>query len=103
MRSTLCTSILTLLACIFPAAEDAKAQTPKQDYADFSRLIHKMVVKQLPKEFEDYSAWGQMVPLTEPVRFPRIYAPASASATKRAIPTASGEDTKPTSTTPTAI
>jgi hypothetical protein len=73
MRFTLCTSILTLFACIVPAgADEVKLPAPKQDYADFSRLIHKMVVKQLPKEFEDHSAWGQMVPLTEPVRFPNL-------------------------------
>jgi hypothetical protein len=73
MRSTLWTSIPLLFLCILSsAADDLKPPAPKQDYADFSRLIHKIVVKQLPKEFEDHSAWGQMVPLTEPVRFPNL-------------------------------
>ena len=53
-------------------ADDPKPADPQRDYADFSRLIHKMVVKELPKEFEDKSGWGQMVPLTEKVRFPNL-------------------------------
>jgi hypothetical protein len=52
-------------------ADEPKAD-PKKDYADFSRLIHRMVVKELPKEIEDKSGWGQIVPLTEPVRFPNL-------------------------------
>ena len=31
-----------------------------------------MVVKELPKEFEDRSGWGQMVPLTEKLAFPNL-------------------------------
>ena len=31
-----------------------------------------MVVKELPKEFEDRSGWGQMVPLTEKLLFPNL-------------------------------
>ena len=73
MRAAPLISTLTLIACIVPAgADDAKPQAATRDYADFSRLIHKMVVRQLPKEFEDHSAWGQIVPLTEPVRFPNL-------------------------------
>jgi hypothetical protein len=53
-------------------ADDAKPADPQRDYADFSRLIHKIVVKELPKEFEDKSGWGQMVPLTERLRFPNL-------------------------------
>jgi hypothetical protein len=34
---------------------------PKEEYAAFSKIIHKVVVKQLPKEFEDASGWGQMM------------------------------------------
>ncbi len=40
------------------------AQTPTQpktDYAAFSKIIHRVVVKQLPKEFEDASGWGKMI------------------------------------------
>jgi hypothetical protein len=66
--------LAVLLACVYSVAkaDDPKPAAPKKDYSDFSRLIHKMVVKELPKEFEDHSSWGQMVPLTEPVRFPNL-------------------------------
>ncbi len=70
MRNTLLISTLILLPTLI-RADDPPAEA-KKDYADFSRLIHKMVVKELPKEFEDKSSWGQMVPLTERVRFPNL-------------------------------
>lgn len=40
------------------------AQTPaqpKEEYAAFSKIIHRVVVKQLPKEFADNTGWGQMM------------------------------------------
>ena len=73
MRATLVImSLTTVLGAVAAAADDPKPAAPPRDYADFSRLIHKIVVKQLPKEFEDHSSWGQIVPLTEPVRFPNL-------------------------------
>jgi hypothetical protein len=71
MRLSLISPALILFA-IPVAADDPKAPEAKRDYGDFSRLIHRMVVKQLPKEFEDKSGWGQMVPLTERLRFPNL-------------------------------
>src|SRR5262249_27440526 len=76
MRTAL--TLIALMLCAMPAeADDPKAGNgnvadAKRDYADFSRLIHKMVVKELPKEFEDKIGWGQMVPLTEKLRFPNL-------------------------------
>ncbi len=67
-----CLPFLGLMVCLPAAGDEPKPPAPRQDYREFSRLIHKMVVKQLPKEFEDHSAWGQIVPLTEPVRFPNV-------------------------------
>jgi hypothetical protein len=75
--------VALFLSCnlIAAAADDPKAAGPKaagptaegkKDYADFSRLIHKMVVKEMPREFEERSGWGNMVPLTEPLRFPNL-------------------------------
>ncbi len=58
MRSLSC--LLAILAIPFSVA----AQTPsdsKDEYAKFSKLIHKVVVKQLPKEFEDATGWGQRI------------------------------------------
>ena len=41
---------------------------PMQEYGAFSRLVHKIVVKQLPKQFEDNSGWGQMIEVPANIR-----------------------------------
>jgi hypothetical protein len=59
MRRTVC------LVAIFagaPLGLSAGETPPKKEYTEISGLIHKIVVKQLPKEFEDASAWGQTIP-----------------------------------------
>jgi hypothetical protein len=48
------------ILAILPFSASAGEKQPMRDYADFSRLVHKIVVKQLPKQFEDVSGWGQM-------------------------------------------
>jgi hypothetical protein len=53
--------ILALLALSLAAQTPTQPKSPKEEYAEFSKLIHKVVVKQLPKEFEDASGWGQMI------------------------------------------
>jgi hypothetical protein len=50
----------------------AGEKTPKQDYAEFSRLVHKIAVKQLPKQFEDNSGWGQMIEVPANLRLPGL-------------------------------
>lgn len=72
MRTTLILSGLLLCALAPAWADDEPKANAQKDYADFSRLIHKMVIKELPKELEDRSGWGQMVPLTEKLRFPNL-------------------------------
>ena len=76
MRPPLIITCLSFVFLAVPAAADDPLTESKteiqKDYADFSRMIHKMVVKELPKEFEDKSGWGQIVPLTEPLRFPNL-------------------------------
>jgi hypothetical protein len=53
--------LLTIIA-LFPLSLAAQTPAqPKEEYAAFSKIIHKVVVKQLPKEFEDNSGWGQMM------------------------------------------
>jgi hypothetical protein len=52
-----CIAVLAILPASF-AGE--KTQT-KDDYVEFSKVVHKIVVKQLPKEVEDTSGWGQMM------------------------------------------
>ncbi len=72
----LLTGLGVCLVAVRVAADDAPADappaSPKRDYADFSRLIQKIVVKDLPKEFEQRTNWGNTVPLTERLRFPNL-------------------------------
>jgi len=63
--------IFISLAAILPFSLNAGEQT-KQDYKQFSRLVHSVVVKQLPKEFDDESGWGQTIPVTEKLPFPGL-------------------------------
>jgi hypothetical protein len=44
----------------------------KADYTEFSRLIQKIVVKQLPKEFEDHSSWGRTIPIPAKLLLPNL-------------------------------
>lgn len=60
MRATGGLIAILAFAPFFAMAQETKT---KQDYAEFSRLVHGMVVKQLPKEIEDASGWGQTIPL----------------------------------------
>src|ERR1700730_13227743 len=71
MRSAAILTLTLALLSSTAGADDPKPN-PQKDYADFSKLIHRMVVKELPKEFEDRSGWGQMVPLSEKLRFPNL-------------------------------
>ena len=48
--------LLTFLPLTLPAQETK----PNSEYAAFSKLIHSVAVKQMPKQFEDNSGWGQM-------------------------------------------
>ncbi len=58
---------LALASANEPAKDDKAAK-----YAEFSKLIHQMVVKQMPKVYEDTSGWGQTIPLKEPLRLPGL-------------------------------
>lgn len=46
-------------------------QTPK-DYTEFSRLVHAIVVKQLPKDLEEASGWGGTIPVEANLPFPKL-------------------------------
>ena len=59
---------IAILACLSSTALAGETQ-PTQEYAAFSRLVHKFVVKQLPKKFEDNSGWGQMSEVPANIRF----------------------------------
>lgn len=69
----LLTTVTILSAALIVATADEPARDAKPDqYAEFSKLIHQMVVKQIPKVYEDSSAWGKTIPLTEPLRLPGL-------------------------------
>ena len=73
MRIALLSTGLAFVFLAVPAEADDPKIDPQKDYAEFSKMIHKMVVKELPKEFEDKSGWGQIVPLSEKLlRFPNL-------------------------------
>ncbi len=40
-------------------------------HADLARLIHDMIVPQVPRNYEDSSEWGKMIPLPADLRLPR--------------------------------
>jgi hypothetical protein len=64
---------IVVAACVLAAPLLAWAgESPtKDDYADLSRLIHKMVVKQVPREHEERFNWGATVPIPEKLPLPK--------------------------------
>lgn len=69
-------STMIMAALVLGARADDPAKSDKVDnadkFADFSKVIHGMVVKQMPKVYEDKSNWGQTIPLKEPLRLPNL-------------------------------
>jgi hypothetical protein len=53
-----------------PKGDPPKGDPPTKDYADLSKLIHKMVVKQVPREHEEKFDWFKSIPIP-----PRLAAP----------------------------
>ena len=66
---TLGVTILLLVGAVGPADEPAK---PGPDLAAFSKIVHKLVVAQLPKEAVDESGWGQTIPAAGKMSLPRL-------------------------------
>jgi hypothetical protein len=63
--------VIGILA-ILPVALSAQEPETKQDFQAFSRLIHKTVVRELPKEFKDESGWGQTIPVPPKLPLPGL-------------------------------
>ena len=61
-------AVLTLL----PFADATDKNQPQQEYTEFSRLLHAIAVKQLPKQFEDNTGWGKVTEVPANIRFPGI-------------------------------
>src|SRR5262249_41863761 len=60
-----------LLLCRAAADEPFKKDASR-DYADLSRLIHKVVAGQVPKAIEDNSAWGKTIPIPDDLKLPKL-------------------------------
>jgi hypothetical protein len=63
--------LICILATL-PLTLSAQDTERKQDFDAFSRLIHKTVVKELPKEFKDDSGWGKTIPLPPKLSLPNL-------------------------------
>jgi hypothetical protein len=61
----------TLLAAFILTAPAVRAED-KPDYSDLARLIHSTLIPHVPREFEDRSDWGKMIPLQPNLRLPRV-------------------------------
>jgi hypothetical protein len=53
-------------------ADEAPSASGKKDYTALSRLLHKIVVSQLPEVFQDDTGWGRTIPLPERLRLMRL-------------------------------
>src|SRR5438067_2386068 len=69
MRRAACLIGILILA---PLTLSAGEKPPREEYAEFSRLIHKIIIGQLPKEVEDASGWGQTIPVPPKLSLPRL-------------------------------
>src|SRR4029077_10651997 len=69
MRST---AVLIAIFAMLPLCVSAQDKPAKQEYKQFSRLVHSMVVKELPKEVEDASGWGGTIPYEPGLPLPRL-------------------------------
>lgn len=65
---SLCVAVLLGLPLVSPAGE----VPGKNDYADLSRLLHRMVVKKVPNEREEFFNWGATIPIPERLRLPNL-------------------------------
>src|SRR5207244_2408067 len=54
-----------------PPSQPASDQPPA-DYAELSKLIHKAVVKEIPKEYVNASEWGKTIPIPAKLRLPNL-------------------------------
>src|SRR4051812_31645525 len=70
-KLTFFATALLILAASWTSA-DEPAKEPAKDYTEFSKLLHKMVVAQVPKYVEDNSGWGGTIPIPDKLRLPRL-------------------------------
>jgi hypothetical protein len=68
MRCIFLVAPLLLASFLIPARADDETA----DYTELSKLIHKMLVKEIPKEFVDTSEWGKTIPIPTKLRLPNL-------------------------------
>ncbi|MCI0378359.1 MAG: hypothetical protein L0215_12190 [Gemmataceae bacterium] len=73
-RTFLAFSIVGLLTSFALAQDPLKSGSKprpaeNRDYSEFAKIIHAMVVKEIPKEYEDLSGWGLTIPFPDKVVF----------------------------------
>ncbi len=57
---------------LVPLTAVSGEKEPKADYKEFSRLVHSIVVSQMPKEIVDSSGWGGTIPVPPRLPFPLL-------------------------------
>jgi hypothetical protein len=64
--------ILAAMALGLPLAVFAGDVPRKEEYGDLSRLIHRMVLKKVPREYEQRFNWGNTIPVPEKLPLPNL-------------------------------
>lgn len=70
LQSKLIAGLLLLPA--FWALASAGDPAKNEKYAEFSKLIHKIALKQIPNYIQDNTGWGQTMPIPPKLRFPNL-------------------------------
>jgi hypothetical protein len=66
------TALVLMMPLTAPAGDTPKGEAPKDEFADLSRMLHKMLVKQAPREIEHKIDWGKSVPFPEKLKLPNL-------------------------------
>lgn len=57
---------------ILPLFSFGGAPEKKSDFTEFSKLIHKMALKKVPKQYEERFGWGNTIPVPEKLPLARL-------------------------------
>ncbi len=64
--------ILLPLVALLPLSALSGEKETKPDYKEFSRLVHSIVLAQMPKKIVDASGWGGTIPAPPNLPFPQL-------------------------------
>lgn len=70
--TTLLLAPLIVLADDAPGKQNGAQPVKAKDFTEFSKLIHGVVVKQTPKEYEHRDGWGATIPHPGRLPFPNL-------------------------------